>query len=88
MTVSGLRREIARGRLKAEMIAGKTFVTLAGIDRMRELCRVQREPDYRVSTRSVPAPSPAMALASALRAVAVLRGRHRSKPAQAKSAPR
>jgi len=31
MTVSGLRREIARGRLAVEIIAGKQFTTLADI---------------------------------------------------------
>jgi hypothetical protein len=41
MTVSGLRREIARGRLVVEEIAGKQFTTLANIKRMRELCRVE-----------------------------------------------
>jgi hypothetical protein len=41
MTVSGLRREAIRGRLITERIAGKDFTTLAHIDRMRELCRVQ-----------------------------------------------
>ncbi len=41
MTVSGLRREIARGRLEAELIAGKHFVTLAAIQQMRQLCRVR-----------------------------------------------
>lgn len=40
LTVSGLRKEIARGRLKAEVIAGKFYTTLANIDGMRELCRV------------------------------------------------
>ena len=40
MTVSGLRREAARGRLVMERVAGKDFVTLAAIERMRELCRV------------------------------------------------
>jgi hypothetical protein len=44
MTLSGLRREIARGRLEAELIAGKYFTTLADIARMRELCRVAVEP--------------------------------------------
>src|SRR6188472_4548880 len=41
MTVSGLRREAARGRLWIERIAGKDFTTLDEIKRMRELCRVQ-----------------------------------------------
>src|SRR6266436_274914 len=41
MTVSGLRREAARGRLRIERIAGKDFTTLEEIKRMRELCRVQ-----------------------------------------------
>jgi hypothetical protein len=40
MTVSGLRREIARGRLEYELIAGKQFVTPAGMQRMRALCRI------------------------------------------------
>ena len=41
MTASGLRREAARGRLVVERIAGKDFTTLANIERMRELCRVE-----------------------------------------------
>jgi hypothetical protein len=40
MTASGLRREGARGKLIIERIAGKDYTTLANIDRMRELCRV------------------------------------------------
>jgi hypothetical protein len=51
MTVSGLRREALRGRLVVERIAGKDFTTLANIDHMRELCRVQtREPDCSSAT--------------------------------------
>jgi hypothetical protein len=41
MTASGLRRESARGRLAVERIAGKDYTTLANIERMRELCRVE-----------------------------------------------
>lgn len=41
MTVSGLRRERDRKRLIVERIAGKEFTTLAHIERMRELCRVE-----------------------------------------------
>src|SRR5262249_11788667 len=41
MTASGLRREAARGRLAIERIAGKDYPTLANIERMRELCRVE-----------------------------------------------
>ena len=41
MTASGLRREAMRGRLVIERIAGKDFTTLANINRMRELCRVE-----------------------------------------------
>src|SRR5437588_11123016 len=41
MTVSGLRRECARGRLVIERIAGKDYTTLANIERMRQLCRVE-----------------------------------------------
>jgi hypothetical protein len=39
MKVSGLRREIRKGRLNSERIAGKQYVTLADINRMREKCR-------------------------------------------------
>jgi hypothetical protein len=39
MTESGLRREIEKGRLEYEVIAGKQFVTLRGIREMRERCR-------------------------------------------------
>src|SRR6476646_9793678 len=48
MTAAGLRREAARGRLVIERIAGKDFTTLANIEQMRELCRVQAK--ARVST--------------------------------------
>jgi hypothetical protein len=41
MTASGLRREAARGRLVIERTAGKDYTTLANIDRMRGLCRVE-----------------------------------------------
>ena len=41
MSASGLRREAARGRLVVERIAGKDYTTLANIERMRELCRVE-----------------------------------------------
>ena len=56
MTASGLRREAARGRLVIERIAGKDYTTLANIERMRELCRVEvKAPDcgsnLRVATR-------------------------------------
>ena len=43
MTASGLRREANRGRLAIERTAGKDYTTLANINRMRELCRVERE---------------------------------------------
>jgi hypothetical protein len=36
MTESGLRREISKGRLEYERTAGKQYVTLAGIERMRQ----------------------------------------------------
>jgi hypothetical protein len=39
MTVSGLRREIKRGRLECEVIAGKQFVTRRDINLMRQRCR-------------------------------------------------
>src|SRR5947209_13931603 len=43
MTVSGLRREAARGRLMIERIANKDFTTLRNIEEMRKLCRVEVE---------------------------------------------
>ncbi|WP_456730336.1 excisionase [Bradyrhizobium sp. USDA 3364] len=43
MTKSGLRREIARGHLDCERVAGKQYVTLAGIEQMRVLCRGNRK---------------------------------------------
>ena len=47
MTVSGLRREAARGRLLIEIIAGKHFTTLRAIEEMRNQCRdQQRALDY------------------------------------------
>lgn len=42
MGSAGLRKERDKGRLSTEIIAGKEYVTLAEIERMRELCRVQR----------------------------------------------
>src|SRR5262249_25604839 len=41
MKLSGLRREIARGRLAYELIAGKHYTTLADIEDMRRLCRIE-----------------------------------------------
>src|SRR6266566_9478140 len=43
MTVSGLRKEAARGRLVIERIAGKDYCSLANIERMRQLCRVEKK---------------------------------------------
>src|SRR5271169_4623472 len=54
MTDSGLRREASRGRLVIERTAGKDYTTLADIQRMRELCRVeQKAPDYGSGERNV-----------------------------------
>src|SRR5262245_17135557 len=39
MTASGLRKEVRRGRLVIERIAGKDYTTLRAIEKMRELCR-------------------------------------------------
>jgi hypothetical protein len=53
MTVSGLRREAAKGRLVIERIAGKDFVTQRAINEMRMLCRDQpKAPDCGLSQRS------------------------------------
>lgn len=51
MTVSGLRGEITRGRLEAEMIAGKHFVTLRAIREMRERCKVVPQPYVKLPPR-------------------------------------
>ena len=53
MSASGLRREAARGRLVIERIAGKDYTTLANIEQMRELCRVEAK--ARGSTCAAPA---------------------------------
>ena len=45
ITLAGLRKEVARGNLAVEKIAGKLFTTLADIKRMREKCRVEKDPD-------------------------------------------
>jgi hypothetical protein len=53
MTASGLRREGERGRLVIERIAGKDYTTLANIERMRELCRVEAKAlDYGSAPKS------------------------------------
>jgi hypothetical protein len=43
MTVSGLCKEAARGRLVIEKIANKNFTSLRAIGEMRKLCRVKAE---------------------------------------------
>jgi hypothetical protein len=43
MTVSGLCKEAARGRLVIEKIANKNFTSLRAIEEMRKLCRVKAE---------------------------------------------
>ncbi|GAA4182694.1 excisionase [Shinella granuli] len=46
MTVSGLRKEAARGRLVLMRIAGKDFTTMRSIEEMKEQCRVPaNQPD-------------------------------------------
>ncbi len=42
--VPGLRKEIAKGTLPAAKIAGKMYVTLAGIEEMRKQCQVSQPP--------------------------------------------
>jgi hypothetical protein len=43
MTASGLRSEARRGRLVIERIANKDFTTMAEINKMRQLCRVEQK---------------------------------------------
>lgn len=50
MTMSGFRREAARGRLVIEVIAGKHFTNLAAIARM--FCR--REPSVQLTQDGPP----------------------------------
>src|SRR3954469_4221070 len=53
ISASGLRREASRGRLNIERIAGKDYTTLANIERMRELCRVEAKvPDCGFNQRA------------------------------------
>lgn len=56
MGAAGLRKERDAGRLVTELIAGKEFVTLAEIDRMREFCRGLRK--ARVSSGGTKAAKP------------------------------
>jgi hypothetical protein len=56
MTAAGLRREAERGRLVIERIAGKDFTTLANIERMRELCRVEAKVHASTSGDAASAP--------------------------------
>ncbi|MDW9417416.1 hypothetical protein GOB15_23795 [Sinorhizobium meliloti] len=58
MTASGLRREIGRGRLEIEVIAGKQYVTLAAINRMRERCRENPREHGSISERRALAAPP------------------------------
>jgi hypothetical protein len=54
MTVSGLRREAARGRLVIERTAGKDYTTLGAIRQMRDLCRLEaKERDCGSDERAV-----------------------------------
>jgi hypothetical protein len=43
MSASGLRKEAAKGRLVIERIAGKDYTTLANIEHMRGLCRLEQK---------------------------------------------
>ncbi|MER9131928.1 excisionase [Mesorhizobium sp. M0768] len=43
MSAAGLRKERDAGRLETELIAGKEYVSLMAIARMRELCRGLRK---------------------------------------------
>jgi hypothetical protein len=46
MTASGLRREVAKGRLTIDRVASKDYTCLREIEKMRTQCRIQpRAPD-------------------------------------------
>jgi hypothetical protein len=56
MTVSGLRREAARGRLVVERTADKDYTTLGAIRQMRGLCQLEaKERDCGSEDRAVTA---------------------------------
>jgi hypothetical protein len=58
MTESGLRNEIRKGRLECERTAGKQYVTLSGIERMRQQCREDRKvPASTTANAAVATPS-------------------------------
>lgn len=67
MKLAGLRREIARGRLSYEMIAGKHYTTLSDIEDMRRLCRVQANAPRADSSRRAGLISPAVTASDILR---------------------
>ena len=101
MTASGLRREAARGRLVIERIAGKDYTTLANIERMRELCRVEsnhrasisdpREGTSKASSERRPSGSSSMAASTspqdALRAKIERRSRRSQPTSQQNTSP-
>ena len=59
MTVCGLRREAARGRLAIMRVAGKDYTTLAAIKDMLEKCRVPpKAPDYGFAPPAEIGPAP------------------------------
>ena len=69
MTVSGLRLEASRGRLEIERIAGRDFVTLAGIAAMRERCRTPVSPRVPAPARRTEQPQPSGDCSPALAAL-------------------
>ncbi|HET6247366.1 MAG TPA: hypothetical protein VFE47_06650 [Tepidisphaeraceae bacterium] len=92
MTASGLRRERDRGRLIVERIAGKDFTTLANIEKMRELCRVNnnrpgcisapREGTSRESSEQEPSGLSSMAASTSPQGALRAKIERRSKPSQ------
>src|SRR6202011_4414167 len=65
ITASALRRMAASGRLDHEKIAGKIYVTLNSIERMRNRCRVQaKDPDLNPSIIRTDHPNGSSATAS------------------------
>jgi hypothetical protein len=58
MSAAGLRREISRGRLASERIAGRQYTTLGDVARMRERCREARAPDCGSEELTAKRPNP------------------------------
>lgn len=58
LTVSSLRTEIRKGRLRVARVAGKYLVSESAIREMLETCRVNEKPRDSTSERAAPTEAP------------------------------